>query len=112
VITGRATSFAIKPSLSPPLSGKTLAFCYVLDAITGFHVWGDTTMPSATHSPNRCSGSANEKLQFDAGRGATARLTQIGVSTGTINAVFLTHFHSDHTSSIPDLWLIGWIGWY
>jgi len=23
--------------------------------------------------------------------------------------VFLTHFHSDHTSGVPDLWLTGWI---
>jgi ribonuclease Z len=29
-----------------------------------------------------------------------------------LNAVFLTHFHSDHTSGIPDLWLTGWIGRY
>ena len=53
-----------------------------------------------------------EKLLFDVGRGATIRLTQIGVSIGAINAVFLTHFHSDHTSGIPDLWLTGWIGRY
>src|SRR5215510_9193579 len=53
-----------------------------------------------------------EKLLFDVGRGATIRLTQIGVSIGALDAVFLTHFHSDHTSGIPDLWLTGWIGRY
>src|SRR5262245_21011114 len=56
--------------------------------------------------------AGNEKLLFDVGRGATIRLTQIGVPIGAINAVFLTHFHSDHTSGIPDLWLTGWIGRY
>jgi ribonuclease Z len=56
--------------------------------------------------------AGNQKLLFDVGRGATIRLTQIGVSIGAINAVFLTHFHSDHTSGIPDLWLTGWIGRY
>src|SRR5262245_3472037 len=54
--------------------------------------------------------AGQEKLLFDVGRGATIRLTQIGVSIGAINAVFLTHFHSDHTSGIPDLWLTDWIG--
>jgi ribonuclease Z len=48
--------------------------------------------------------AGKERLLFDVGRGATIRLNQIGVSIGTLNAVFLTHFHSDHTSGIPDLW--------
>ena len=26
--------------------------------------------------------------------------------------MFLTHFHSDHTSGVPDLWLTGWIQRY
>jgi len=56
--------------------------------------------------------AGKEKLLFDVGRGATIRLHQIGVSIGTINAVFLTHFHSDHTSGMADLWLTGWIGRY
>src|SRR5215813_2259328 len=53
-----------------------------------------------------------EKLLFDVGRGATIRLNQISVPIGALNAVFLTHFHSDHTSGIPDLWLTGWIQRY
>jgi len=56
--------------------------------------------------------AGKEKLLFDVGRGATIRLNQIGVPIGAINAVFLTHFHSDHTSGMPDLWLTGWIGRY
>jgi ribonuclease Z len=56
--------------------------------------------------------AGKEKLLFDAGRGATIRLNQIGVPIGGLNALFLTHFHSDHTSGIPDLWLTGWIGRY
>jgi ribonuclease Z len=30
------------------------------------------------------------------------------VALGKIDVVFLTHYHSDHTSGIPDLWLSGW----
>jgi ribonuclease Z len=67
--------------------------------------------------PNRFAAATlveagQEKLLFDVGRGATIRLNQIGVPMGAINAVFITHFHSDHTSGLPDLWLTGWIQRY
>jgi len=37
------------------------------------------------------------------------RLFQLGVPIGRIDALLLTHFHSDHTVGIPDLWLTGWL---
>lgn len=49
-------------------------------------------------------------LLFDAGRGVPIRMGQIKVPIGKINTLFLTHFHSDHTSGIPDVWLTGWLG--
>jgi len=48
-------------------------------------------------------------LLFDAGRGAAQRLVQAGVRLGALDALFLTHLHSDHTVGIPDLWLTGWL---
>jgi ribonuclease Z len=51
-----------------------------------------------------------QRLLFDAGRGATIRLWQIRVPIGSLDATFLTHFHSDHTSGLPDVWLTGWVG--
>lgn len=45
----------------------------------------------------------------DAGRGAIQRLTQLGVSYADIDAVLLTHFHSDHVVGLADLWLTGWL---
>jgi ribonuclease Z len=51
-----------------------------------------------------------QRLLFDAGRGATIRLWQMGVRIGSLHATFLTHFHSDHTVGLPDVWLTGWIG--
>jgi ribonuclease Z len=47
---------------------------------------------------------------FDCGRGATLRLAQAGVPTGSIRRLFLTHLHSDHVIQIPDLLLTGWVG--
>jgi ribonuclease Z len=53
--------------------------------------------------------AGNQKLLFDCGRGATQRLFQLGISFTDVDALFLTHLHSDHTVGIPDLWLTGWI---
>ena len=50
------------------------------------------------------------RLLFDCGRGATIRLTQVGVPIGSISRLFLTHLHSDHVIQIPDLLLTGWVG--
>lgn len=47
-------------------------------------------------------------LQFDAGRGTTERLSQIGLSPNDIDAVFLTHIHSDHTEGIAGLLQLRW----
>lgn len=49
-------------------------------------------------------------LLFDAGRGVTVRLYQLGLSSGKgIGAVFLTHYHSDHIAGLPDLWMTGYM---
>ncbi|MEO8431505.1 MAG: SgcJ/EcaC family oxidoreductase [Acidobacteriota bacterium] len=53
--------------------------------------------------------AGGQKLVFDAGRGALQRLTQVKVSWKDVQAVFLTHLHSDHVVGFPDLWLTGWL---
>jgi ribonuclease Z len=56
--------------------------------------------------------AGDQTILIDAGRGATIRLFEVGVPIGRIDALLLTHFHSDHTVGIPDLWLTGWLGSY
>ena len=53
--------------------------------------------------------AGERKFLIDAGRGATIRLAQLEVPIGRIDVQFLTHFHSDHTSGVPDVWLTGWL---
>src|SRR3954447_3244577 len=53
--------------------------------------------------------AGDQKFLIDAGRGATIRLYQLNVPIGQIDVQFLTHYHSDHTSGIPDIWLTGWL---
>ena len=56
--------------------------------------------------------AGDQTILIDAGRGATIRLFELGIAIGRIDALLLTHFHSDHTVGIPDLWLTGWLGSY
>jgi ribonuclease Z len=53
--------------------------------------------------------AGGKRLVFDAGRGAATRLWQVGVPLGQVDAVFLTHFHSDHINGLSDLWMTGWL---
>jgi ribonuclease Z len=55
--------------------------------------------------------AADQVLMFDAGRGVSIRMRQAKVQPAKLNALFLTHYHSDHTSGIPDIWLTRWIAY-
>jgi len=46
---------------------------------------------------------------FDAGRGATQQMWQLKKSLGQLEALILTHLHSDHVVGVPDVWLTGWL---
>jgi ribonuclease Z len=69
-----------------------------------------TPKPQADRfGPSTLIEAGGQKLLIDAGRGATIRLSQIGVPLGRIDALLITHYHSDRTVGIPDLWLTGWL---
>lgn len=53
--------------------------------------------------------AGGKTLLIDCGRGTTQRLLQSGLKLGQVDALFLTHLHSDHVVGIPDLWLTGWL---
>jgi ribonuclease Z len=59
--------------------------------------------------PSTLIEAGDHVVLIDAGRGVTMRLFQLGVPIGRVDALLLTHFHSDHTVGIPDLWLTGWL---
>ena len=53
--------------------------------------------------------SGDNLILVDAGRGVLQRLFQLNVQYDEIDAIFLTHLHSDHIVGLPDLWLTGWL---
>lgn len=59
--------------------------------------------------PSTLVEAGDQKLLFDAGRGALQRLAQLRVRWRDVGGVFLTHLHSDHVVGFPDLWLTGWL---
>src|SRR5690349_14373810 len=64
--------------------------------------------PSPVPLPDRFGPSTlieagSQKLIVDAGRGVPIRLAQLRILLSKIDVLFLTHYHSDHVSGIPDL---------
>ncbi len=46
---------------------------------------------------------------FDAGARSTANVAQLGLPVERLSGIFLTHFHSDHISSLGELHLLSWV---
>lgn len=70
---------------------------------------GDPVPRPDRFGPSTLVVAGQHAFLFDAGRGALQRLRQAGVSTGSLDAIFLTHLHSDHLAGLVDLWLTGWL---
>ncbi len=66
---------------------------------------GAGTLVQYGSDDNNCS---DINLQFDTGRGTTQRLSQAKTPVGKLNAVFLTHMHSDHTEGLADMMQLRW----
>jgi ribonuclease Z len=64
-------------------------------------------------SPNRAGAGTlvrhgDTVLQFDAGRGTVLRLVEADIQLAQLTALFVTHVHSDHVASIPDVTMTRW----
>ncbi len=46
---------------------------------------------------------------FDAGNGASRNIGKLGFMSGQVEAIFLTHFHSDHIDGLGELLLQRWV---
>ncbi|MEY8733170.1 MBL fold metallo-hydrolase [Peribacillus frigoritolerans] len=68
---------------------------------------GSPLLSTSRSGPATLVEVGNEKLLFDAGRGTALQLYKANMLPGSVDKLFLTHLHSDHTIGIPDVWLTG-----
>jgi len=66
---------------------------------------GPGTLVRYGDTGNNCS---DVVLQFDAGRNTVGRLSELGVSVNQLDAVFLTHMHSDHSEGLIGVMQLRW----
>jgi len=106
-------SFLIFVAIAAAISRASAAPCLIV-TLTGtgpgpaaFNgLAGPGTLVRYGDDTNNCSAL---KLQFDAGRGTTMRLSQLHIDPAALDAVFFTHMHSDHTEGFADLIFLRWM---
>ena len=70
-----------------------------------------TGCPSPSHvrfGPSTLVQVQNNNYLFDAGSGVTQRLSECGLKSSEIDALFITHIHSDHIVDMYQLYISGW----
>jgi ribonuclease Z len=70
---------------------------------------GSTTLDPARFGYSTLVQANGLNLVFDAGRGNTIRLAQLGIPLGKVTATFITHYRSDHINGLADLWGTGFL---
>jgi ribonuclease Z len=110
--------FALRGTLALRLMDRALARNMGADPIAelpdGLHVLlcgAGGPLPDPVRSgPCAAVIAGRTLLVVDAGTGGARNLQRIGFAPGRIEALFLTHFHSDHLDGLGEMALLRWTG--
>src|SRR6201997_5499814 len=59
--------------------------------------------------PSTLVRAGDQTVLVDCGRGVLQRATAIGVGANALNALLLTHLHSDHIADLGDVLITRWV---
>ena len=83
------------------------------DLADGIHVYvcgAGTPLPDPRRNgPCLAIIAGDQHIVIDAGSGGVRTLTRMGYPVGEIDAVFLTHLHSDHMDGLGELLMQAWV---
>ncbi len=110
--------FALRGAIAPRLMERALARNMAADPLAelpdGLHVLlcgAGGPLPDPVRSGPCVAVVAGRTLVLvDAGSGGTRNLGRMGLAPGLVDALFLTHFHSDHIDGLGELATIRWAG--
>ena len=110
-------AYALRAPLSVALvqrvAARHLASDPLLELPDGLHVGlcgAGSPFPDETRSGPCTLVVAGKRLFiFDAGGGSARNIGRMGFNHGRIEAIFLTHFHSDHIDGLGELMLQRWV---
>ena len=109
VLNGLAATAAV-PALSRAAGVTSMAAAQAAPPISVTLLGTGTPQPRPDRfGPSILVEAGGTRLVFDAGRGLTIRLFQLGIPLGTIESLFITHFHSDHLNGLPDYFLTSYL---
>lgn len=111
VVVWPACSPAPSPAPAPPPDAAALAPPAATDLRVTFLGTGAPRPSFDRYGPITLVEAGGQRLLVDPGPGLRERLLEAGsfdLITG-IDHVLVSHLHFDHTVSLPDLWLTGWL---
>lgn len=88
---------------------ENMLVSYIPDAMEIVVTGSGGPMPNDERRPPSITVKVNEKVYlFDAGQGTDLAMRENNIPMGDLDAVFLTHFHSDHIAGLGEVKLNSW----
>jgi ribonuclease Z len=117
VLLGAAAAYVFRGPLSMAVAKRVVAGRLAADLLNtlpdGLHVGvcgAGSPFPDDRRSGPCTTVVAGKRLfVFDAGSGSARNIGKLGFVHGRIEAIFLTHFHSDHIDGLGELLLQRWV---